>query len=134
LGGRELDGVSGRSDSRGRDGQHEGEIILQGCDGFQGQVAGVLDRPFVVLSQEDGADEAGARRHTEEANETPVTIMRDEGRSPPQERSATAETLLNLVWGAPTPHMEVETWVGQITPHTDEKLLQQLQAHMDQKR
>ena len=37
--------------------QADGGIIAQRGDGFQGQVAGTLDRPFIVLFDEDGADE-----------------------------------------------------------------------------
>ena len=59
MGGRELHGGSGRFCSCGRGGQHEGEIIAQRRDRFQGHVAGPLHRPFVVLLEEDGADEAG---------------------------------------------------------------------------
>jgi hypothetical protein len=32
-----------------RDRQHDGLIIAQGCDCFQGHVSGALNRPFVVL-------------------------------------------------------------------------------------
>jgi hypothetical protein len=35
----------------------DGGIIAQRGHGFQGQVAGTLDRPFIVLFDEDGADE-----------------------------------------------------------------------------
>jgi hypothetical protein len=61
VGGRELRGGSGGFGSCGRGGQHEGEIIAQGGDRFQGHVAGALHRSFVVLLQEDGADQAGDR-------------------------------------------------------------------------
>jgi hypothetical protein len=52
-------GRSGRSRSCGRGGQHEGEIIAQGRDGFQGHVTGALHGPFVVLLEQDRADQAG---------------------------------------------------------------------------
>ena len=39
-------------------GQADEGIIAQGCDGFQGHVAGALDGPLVVLLEQDGADEA----------------------------------------------------------------------------
>ena len=45
----------GRLNSCGRGGQHEGEIIAQGRDRFQGHVAGPLHRPLVVLLEQDGA-------------------------------------------------------------------------------
>ena len=35
-----------------------GGIIAQRCDGFQGHVAAALDGPFIVLFEEDRADEA----------------------------------------------------------------------------
>src|SRR6516165_5468726 len=34
-----------------------GGIIAQWCDGFQSHVAAALDRPFVVLFEQDRADE-----------------------------------------------------------------------------
>ena len=64
-----------------------------------------------------------ARQHTEEAIETLVAIMRDEG-APPRARSAAAEALLNRGWGTPTQHVE----------YTDEELLARLQTHVDEKR
>ena len=39
--------------------QHDCEIIAPGGDRLQGHGAGALHRPFVVLLQEDGADQAG---------------------------------------------------------------------------
>lgn len=36
-------------------------IITQGGDGFQGDVACALDRPFIVLLEQDGADQSGDR-------------------------------------------------------------------------
>ena len=38
--------------------QADDGIIAQGRDGFQGHVAGALDGPFIVLLEQDGADEA----------------------------------------------------------------------------
>ena len=38
--------------------QADDGIIAQGRDGFQRHVAGALDGPFVVLFEQDGADEA----------------------------------------------------------------------------
>lgn len=38
--------------------QADGGIIAQRCDGFQADVACALDRPFVVLLQQEGADQA----------------------------------------------------------------------------
>jgi hypothetical protein len=35
----------------------DGGIIAQWCDGFQSHVAAALDRPFVVLFEQDRADE-----------------------------------------------------------------------------
>jgi hypothetical protein len=46
LGGGDLGGGSGRSGSCGRGGQHEGEIIAQGRDRLQRQVAGPRHGPF----------------------------------------------------------------------------------------
>ena len=40
-------------------GQPDDRIVAQWCDSFQGHVAGALDRPFIVLFEQDGADEAG---------------------------------------------------------------------------
>jgi hypothetical protein len=37
---------------------HPDGIIAQGCDGFQGHIAGSLNGPFVVLLERDGAHEA----------------------------------------------------------------------------
>ena len=48
-----------RSDSHS--GQSDDRSIAQGGDRFQGHVAGALDGPFVVLLQEDGADEPDDR-------------------------------------------------------------------------
>jgi hypothetical protein len=42
-----------------RDGQADKRIIAEGCGAFRGDVAGTLDRPFIVLFEQDGADEAG---------------------------------------------------------------------------
>jgi len=42
-----------------RGGQRDEGIIAQWCDGFQCHVARPLDRPFVVLFEQDGADQAG---------------------------------------------------------------------------
>ena len=43
-----------RSDSHS--GQSDDRIIAQGGDCFQGHVAGALNRPFIVLLKQDGAD------------------------------------------------------------------------------
>ena len=40
------------------DGQADDGIIAQGSDGFQAHVAGALDGPFIVLFEQDGADQA----------------------------------------------------------------------------
>ena len=40
-------------------GQLDEGIIAQRCDGFQCHVAGPLDRPFIILLEQDGADQAG---------------------------------------------------------------------------
>src|SRR5271165_32094 len=45
----------GWSDDHG--GQSDDRIIAQGGHGFQGHVAGALDGPFVVLFEQDGADQ-----------------------------------------------------------------------------
>ena len=34
-------------------------MLAQWSDGFQGHVAGALHRPFIVLLEQDGADQAG---------------------------------------------------------------------------
>lgn len=75
-----------------------------------------------------------ARQHTEEAIETLVAIMRDEG-APPRARSAAAEALLNRGWGAPTQHVEMDVREQHpLTPYTDEELLARMQAVVDEKR
>ena len=38
--------------------QGNGGIIARGSDGFQGQITGALDGPFVILLEKNGADEA----------------------------------------------------------------------------
>jgi hypothetical protein len=38
--------------------QSDEEIIAQGGHGFRGHVAGALDGPFVLVFEEDGADQA----------------------------------------------------------------------------
>ena len=43
------------------DGQADDGIIAQGSDGFQAHVAGALDGPFIVLLEEQGANQAGDR-------------------------------------------------------------------------
>jgi hypothetical protein len=45
--------------SGGHGGQLDDGIVAQRRDCFQGHVAGPLHRPFVVLLQQDGADQAG---------------------------------------------------------------------------
>ena len=40
-------------------GQLDQGIIAQRCDGFQCHVAGPLDRPFIILLEQDGAGQAG---------------------------------------------------------------------------
>jgi hypothetical protein len=45
--------------SGGHGGQLDDQIIAQQCDGFQGHITGPLDRPFIVLLEQDRADEAG---------------------------------------------------------------------------
>jgi len=40
-------------------GQLEDRIFAQWSDRFQGHVAGALDGPFIVLLEQDGADQAG---------------------------------------------------------------------------
>jgi hypothetical protein len=47
----------GRAGSACDCGQVDGWIIAQGSDCFQGHVAGALDRPFVVLLEQDGSRE-----------------------------------------------------------------------------
>jgi hypothetical protein len=44
--------------SAGHSGQADGGIIAQGGDCFQRHVASALNRPFIVLFKQDGADEA----------------------------------------------------------------------------
>jgi hypothetical protein len=39
----------------------DGGIIAHGCDGFQRHVAGALDGPFVILFEQDRADEPDDR-------------------------------------------------------------------------
>ena len=43
--------------SGGHGGQLDEGIVAQRCHGFQRHVAGALNRPLIVLFQEDGADE-----------------------------------------------------------------------------
>src|SRR6516164_2861203 len=38
-------------------GQSDDRLIAQGCHGFQGHVAGALDRPFVILLKQDPSDQ-----------------------------------------------------------------------------
>jgi hypothetical protein len=45
--------------SRSHGWQLDDGIIAQGRDGFQAHVAASLNRPFIVLFEQDGADEAG---------------------------------------------------------------------------
>ena len=45
--------------SCGHGGQLDERIVAEGSDGFQGHVAGALHRPFIVLLEQDGADQAG---------------------------------------------------------------------------
>ena len=45
--------------SGGRSGQLDKGIIAQRCNGFQCHVARPLDGPFIVLLEQDGADQAG---------------------------------------------------------------------------
>ncbi len=47
--------------SGGHGGQADERIIAQRRDGFQAHVAGALDGPFIVLFEQDGANEAGDR-------------------------------------------------------------------------
>lgn len=53
----ELPAVSGR-----HGGQLDERIVAQRRDRFQGHITGPPNRPFVVLFQEDGADQAGDGR------------------------------------------------------------------------
>ena len=46
-----------RDRSVGHDGQTDDGVIAQSCNGFQGQVAGSLNDPFVVPFEQDRADE-----------------------------------------------------------------------------
>src|ERR1700748_2173716 len=48
--------------SGGHGGQPDDGIIAHGGDGFQRHVSGALDNPFIVLLQEDCADEPADRR------------------------------------------------------------------------
>ena len=54
-----LSGGVGPAVSGGHGGQRDEGIVAQRRDRFQGHVAGSLHRPFVVLLQQDGADQAG---------------------------------------------------------------------------
>jgi hypothetical protein len=54
-----LSGEFSRSVSSCRSGQCEDWILAQRSDGFQGHLAGALHRPFNVLLEQDGADQAG---------------------------------------------------------------------------
>jgi len=40
------------------EGQADERIIAQWCDGFQAHVSGRLNGPFIILFQQQGADEA----------------------------------------------------------------------------
>jgi hypothetical protein len=99
-------------------------------------------RPFVKgqsgnpggRSKEVGHVRELARQHTEEAIETLVSIMRDDGQ-PGRSRAAAAEALLNRGWGSPTQHVEMEVREQPpLLPYTDEELLARLQALVDEKR
>ena len=47
----------GPGGSAGKSREADDGIIAQGSDGFQRHVAGALDGPFIVLFEQDGADE-----------------------------------------------------------------------------
>jgi hypothetical protein len=47
----------------------DGGIITQRCDGFQGHVAAALDGPFIVLFEQDRADDECRSLATPEADD-----------------------------------------------------------------
>ena len=49
--------MAGWSGSHGR--QPDDGIVAQGCDRFQRHIAGALNCPFVILLEQDRADETG---------------------------------------------------------------------------
>src|SRR5512132_2902238 len=108
--GQDLRGGSSRAGSCGRgSGQHEGEIIAHGGDGFQGHVAGPLHRPLIVLLEENGADQASDRSlvgedadHVGASLDLAVDALERIGRVDlgpvlPRERHVREDVLLGLV-------------------------------------